>query len=61
MGPTGLNLAQSEAFRHFLEFESSIFLELAYNNRLQQCLMFSRDEIQEKNLGGQNLDKTSQN
>ena len=38
LGPTGLNQAQNEVFRHYSEFKSYIFLEIAYNDSLRQCL-----------------------
>ena len=42
LGPMGLNQAQNDVFHSFLEFGSYFFLEIAYNNRLQQCLTSSR-------------------
>ena len=42
LGPMDLNHAQNEIFRHFLEFGSYVFLEIAYNDSLRQCLTSSR-------------------
>ena len=38
----GLNQAQNEVSRHFLDFESLVYLEIAYDDSLQQCLTSSR-------------------
>ena len=38
-------------FCHFLKFGSLVFLEIAYNDTLQQCLILSRSKIYEKNWG----------
>ena len=35
-------------FCHFLKFGSLVFLEIAHNDSLQQCLTCSRDKIHEK-------------
>ena len=54
MKSTGLNQTQNEVFCHFLEFGSLVFLEIAYNDGLQQCLTSSRGKAREKfspNLG----------
>ena len=53
LGPTGLNQAQNEVFRHFFEFGILVFLEIAYNDSLQQCLTFSRIKLTKKNFGAQ--------
>ena len=42
---------KNEVFRYFLEFGSLAFLEIAYNNSLQQCLTPSRGKTHEKNFG----------
>ena len=39
---------QNQVFCHFLKFASLVFLEIAYNDRLQQCLTSSRGRIHEK-------------
>ena len=53
MGPIGLNLAQDEFFCHFLEFGSLVFLELTYNDSLEQCQTSNRGKTHKKNnLGG---------
>ena len=40
-------------FFYFLKFGSLVFLEIAYNVSLQQCLTSSRGEIHEKYLEAQ--------
>ena len=42
-------------FGHFLKFASLVFLEIAYDDSLQQCLKSSRDKIHEKNFWGPKL------
>ena len=44
LGLMDLNEAQNEVFRYFLEFGSYVFLEIGYNDSLQQCLTSSRDK-----------------
>ena len=44
----GQNQAQNYVFCHFLKFGSLVFLEIACNDRLQQCLTSSRDKITQK-------------
>ena len=61
LDPNGLNQAQNEVFCHFLEFVTYLFLEIAHNDSLRQCLTFSRDKTHEKNLGGPNMGQTGQN
>ena len=39
-------------FRHFLKFGSLVFLQIAYNDSLQQCLTNSRGKIHEKTFLG---------
>ena len=59
-------LAQ-QVFRHFLEFGSLVFVEIVYNDSLQQCLTSTRGETYEKRFGTQigpnesKSDQTSQN
>ena len=60
LGPMGLNQAQIEIFPHLLEFGSLVFLEIVYNDSLQQFLTSSRGKSHE-NIWGPNLGKTSQN
>ena len=60
LGPMGLNQAQIEIFPHLLEFGSLVFLEIVYNDSLQQFLTSSRGKSYE-NIWGPNLGKTSQN
>ena len=45
----GLNQAQNEVFRDFVEFESLVVLVIAYSDSLQQCLISSRGKTHEKN------------
>ena len=54
LGPVSLNQAQKEVFCHFIEFGSYVFLAIAYNDSLRQCLTSSRGKIQGKFLGAQN-------
>ena len=51
LGPMGLNQTQNEVFLHSLDFGSLVFLEIAYNDNLQQCLAFSKGKTHEKILG----------
>ena len=53
MGPNVLNQDQDEILRHFIEFESQAFVEIAYNDSLGQYLTSSRGKTHEKNLGAQ--------
>ena len=39
-------------FCHFLKFGSLVFLQIAYNDSLQQCLTNSRGKIHEKTFLG---------
>ena len=48
MSQIGQNRAQNKVFCHFLKFSSLVFLEIAYNDSLQQCLTSSTDKIYEK-------------
>ena len=48
--PTDLNQTHNDVFRHFLEFGSYVFLKIANDNSLQQCLTFSGGKTQEKNF-----------
>ena len=52
LGPTGLNQAQNEVLRNFLEFGSLVFFEIAYNDNLQQCLTYSRGKSPWKKMFG---------
>ena len=42
-------------FRHFLEFGSLVFLQIAYGNSWQQCMAFSRGKTHEKTFLGPNF------
>ena len=46
---------------HFLKFVSLVFLQIAYDGSLQQCLISSRSKSDEKTFAGPNLGQTSQN
>ena len=61
LGPMDLNQAQNEVFRHFLEFGSYLFLEVAFNDSLQQYLTSSIGKTHEKKFGDPNLGKAGQN
>ena len=54
LGQRGQHQAQNYAFCHFLIFGSLVFLEIAYNNSLQQCMPFSRVKLTKK-IGGPNF------
>ena len=58
-GPNGPKLGR--VFCHFLEFGSLVFLEIAYNDSLQQFLPSSAGKTHESIFGGPNLGQTSQN
>ena len=50
----GLNQAQNDVFFcHFLEFKSYVFLEIEYDDSLQQCLTSNKSKIHEKKIGAQ--------
>ena len=49
----GLNEAQNEVFRDFVEFQLLVVLVAAYSDSLQQCLISSRGKTHEKKLGTQ--------
>ena len=57
LGPMGLNHAQNEVFCHFLEFESYVFLEIAYDDSLRQFLTSRSGKTHEKIFGGPNSPK----
>ena len=57
IGPKG---SKTSFFCHFLKFGSLVFLEIAYNDNLQQCLTSSRGK-DEKNFVGSNLCQSCQN
>ena len=57
----GQNWAQNWVFWHFLKFGSLFFLEIACNDSLQQCLIYSREKIDEKFFWGPNLGHRDQN
>ena len=50
MGSMGLNQAQNEVFPHLLGFGSYVFLGIAYNDSLLQCLTSSGSKIYTKKL-----------
>ena len=47
LDPTVLSHAQNEVLDHFLEFGSLVFLEIAYNDSFQQCLISGRSKTHE--------------
>ena len=58
----GLNQAQNDVFFcHFLEFKSYVFLEIEYDDSLQQCLTSNKSKIHEKKNWGPNLGQKGQN
>ena len=54
-GPKGPKSGPKLVFCNCLKFGSLVFLEIAYNDSLQQCVTSSRDKTQEKNFWGPNL------
>ena len=52
-GPNGPKSGLKMVFCHFLKFGSLVFLEVAYNDSLQQCLTASRGKNHEKKFGTQ--------
>ena len=61
LGATGRNQAQNEVFCHFIEFGSNVFLEIAFNGGLHQCLTCIRDKTYEKFFLSPNLGQIGQN
>ena len=61
LGLTGLNNAQNEVFRYFLEFGSKVFPEFEYDDSLRQCLTSSRSKTHGKNSEGPDFDQAGQN
>ena len=53
LGPAGLNQAQNEVFCYFLEFGSQVFLEIEYDDTLQQCLTLVEVKPTQKSFGDQ--------
>ena len=47
----GQSRSQNQVFCYFLKFASLVFLEIAYSDRLQQCVTYSRGKMYEKNFG----------
>ena len=60
LGKMGQNQARNFFF-HFLKFGSLVFLEIAYNESLQQCLTCSRGKIPDKKFGDLIFGKMGQN
>ena len=50
LGQKGPKLGAKMVFGHFLKFGSIVFLEIAYNDSLQQCIISSRGKTHEKNF-----------
>ena len=56
MWPNGPKAVPKLSFlNHFLKFGSLVFLEIEYNDSLQQSLTCTGGKIHEKNLGAPNL------
>ena len=55
--PNGPKLGPKLGFCYFLKFGSSVLLEIAYNDILQECLTSSSGEIHEENFLGPSLDR----
>ena len=56
-----MNQVQNKIFPHFREFESYVFLEMTYDDSLQQFLTSSRGKIHEKSFWGTNLGPAGHN
>ena len=54
-------VAKINFFWYFLTFGSLVFLEIAYNDSMEQFLETNRGKIYEQKLGSPNLDQTGQN
>ena len=54
LGQMGKNQVQNKVFSHSLKFGSLVFLDIAYNDSLQQCLTSIRGKIYKKKFGAQN-------
>ena len=52
-GPNEQKSVPKLDFCHFLKFGSLVFLEIAYNDSLQQCITSSRGKILKKSFGDQ--------
>ena len=50
-GPKGAKSGLKIGFFHFLKFGSLVFLEIAYNDNLEQCLTTSRGKTSQKFSG----------
>ena len=61
LGSNGPKSGVKLVFCHFLKFGSLFFLEIAYNDSLQQCLTSGGDKIYEKNFCGPNLGQRGEN
>ena len=61
LGQRGESQVPKYVFCHFLKFGSLVFLDIAYNDSLQQCLTSSRAKIHKKEVWGLNLSQRAQN
>ena len=50
LGQRGRNWPETSFFPHFLKFGVLVFLEIACNYSLQQCITYSKDKTHEKNF-----------
>ena len=60
-GPQGPKLGLKWGLCNFFVFGSLVFLEIIYNDSVQQCLTSSRGKYHEKNFCGLKSGQTSQN
>ena len=58
LGQRGQNWVRNQVFWHFLKFGSLFFLEVAYNDSLQQCITSSRVKTHVKDFWRPNLGKS---
>ena len=62
LGQMGQNHSGNHVFCHFLQCGSLVFLEIEYNDSLQQCIKSSRAKIPSKNkICGLNFGQTEPN
>ena len=59
--PDGPKSGQKLVFFSFLQFGALVFLDIAYNDSLQQCITCSRGKNHENIFGVQILHQTGQN
>ena len=61
LGSADLNQIQNDSFCYFLKFATLVFLEIAYNDSLQQCLTSSGGKAFKERFWDPSLGQASQN